>query len=112
MKKKKVVVAKNFRIVLNMICRRLEEAGFSVVGRATNWREAVKIVEERQPDIVILGNHLPHPGFGELAARKIRKMPNPPKIVSLSVVRGTSFGDVNADFGEPFEVLVESLNNL
>jgi CheY-like chemotaxis protein len=68
------------RTVLNAL---LAECGFEVVGEAANGAEAVQLVEELRPDIVLMDIQMPAMNGFE-AARLMRAQPQCPTIVLLS----------------------------
>lgn len=69
----KVVIADDHMMFREGIRQRLEsEPGFSVVGEAGNVEEALKVVEETRPDIVMLDIRMPGRS-GIDAARQLRR---------------------------------------
>jgi DNA-binding NarL/FixJ family response regulator len=61
-----------------------DEPGVEVVGEAVDGEEAVRLVESLQPDLVLMDLEMPHMG-GLPAMRAIRRRPDPPKLVAMSV---------------------------
>jgi DNA-binding NarL/FixJ family response regulator len=61
----------------------LESEGFEVVGEAETGAEAVRLVQERRPEVVLLDVHLPDfDGFE--VARRLQGMDAPPDVVLTS----------------------------
>ncbi|MFL6002949.1 MAG: response regulator [Nocardioides sp.] len=58
----RIVVAEDNRDLQTMIRMTLEVAGFQVVGQAYDGRDAVELVREHQPDILVLDLHMPEVG--------------------------------------------------
>jgi DNA-binding NarL/FixJ family response regulator len=58
----RIVVAEDNRDLQAMIRMTLEVAGFQVVGQAYDGRDAVELVREHQPDILVLDLHMPEVG--------------------------------------------------
>ena len=58
----RIVVAEDNRDVQAMIEMTLELGGFKVVGQAYDGREALELVRELQPDILLLDLHMPDVG--------------------------------------------------
>ena len=58
----RIVVAEDNRDVQAMIEMTLELGGFTVVGQAYDGREALELVRELQPDILLLDLHMPDVG--------------------------------------------------
>ena len=58
----RIVVAEDNRDLQAMILITLEVAGFKVVGQAYDGREALELVREHQPDILVLDLHMPEVG--------------------------------------------------
>ena len=65
---KKVVIGKSNSFATEFVERLCQRAGLSVVGKATYWQEVVKMAEETDADIVILGDYLPMRRDGARAA--------------------------------------------
>jgi DNA-binding NarL/FixJ family response regulator len=58
----RIVVAEDNRDLQAMIRMTLEVAGFQVVGQAYDGRDALELVREHQPDILVLDLHMPEVG--------------------------------------------------
>jgi DNA-binding NarL/FixJ family response regulator len=58
----RIVVAEDNRDLQAMIRMTLEVAGFKVVGQAYDGREALELVRDHQPDILVLDLHMPEVG--------------------------------------------------
>lgn len=80
-----VVVADDHGVVRDGICALLENAGdIEVVGQAQNGREAVRIVKECQPDVVIMDITMPELN-GLDAAEELRESCPRSRVIILSV---------------------------
>ena len=80
----RVVLADDHPIFRDGLVRSLEESGrFAVVGTGGNADEAVALVAEHRPDLVLLDISMP--GSGIEAARRIAAAPNPPRIAMVTV---------------------------
>ncbi len=67
----RVVIADDHGVVRAGLCGLLADAGLDVVGEAGNGREAVEIVKEMQPDVLLLDIRMPDmDGLQALAAIK------------------------------------------
>ena len=79
-----VVLADDHPIFRDGLVRSLEESGlFAVVGTGSTADEAVALVAEKRPDLVLLDISMP--GSGIEAARRIAASPNPPRIAMVTV---------------------------
>jgi DNA-binding NarL/FixJ family response regulator len=58
----RIVVAEDNRDLQAMIRMTLEVAGFKVVGQAYDGGEALELVRDHQPDILVLDLHMPEVG--------------------------------------------------
>lgn len=79
----RVVLADDHPIFRDGLVRSLEESGFAVVGTGGSADEAVALVAEHRPDLVLLDISMP--GSGIEAARRIAAAPNPPRIAMVTV---------------------------
>ena len=80
----RVVLADDHPIFRDGLVRSLEESGlFAVVGTGSTADEAVALVAEKRPDLVLLDISMP--GSGIEAARRIAASPNPPRIAMVTV---------------------------
>jgi DNA-binding NarL/FixJ family response regulator len=80
-----IVVADDHKIVREGLVRLLEEReDFSVVGEASDGEEAVRMVLEKKPDVVIMDIWMPRLG-GIDATRRIGKKGSKSKILVLSM---------------------------
>ena len=80
----RVVLADDHPIFRDGLVRSLEESGrFAVVGTGGSADEAVALVAEHAPDLVLLDISMP--GSGIEAARRIAAGPKPPRIAMVTV---------------------------
>ena len=80
----RVVLADDHPIFSDGLVRSLEESGrFTVVGTGADADEAVALVAEHRPDLVLLDISMP--GSGIEAARRIAAGANPPRIAVVTV---------------------------
>lgn len=86
-----VLVVDDHELIRTGICRLLTDvAGIRVVGEADTGEEAIKIIKEKNPDIVLMDVKMP--GIGGLeATRKIQRMNSDTKIIALTVFEGEPF---------------------
>jgi DNA-binding NarL/FixJ family response regulator len=59
------------------------EPGVEVVGEASGVDEAVRLIEEEKPDVVLLDVHMPD-GGGVEVLRRATELPSPPRFLALS----------------------------
>lgn len=86
-----IVVADDHKIVREGLVRLLEEReDFTVVGEASDGEEAVQMVLEKQPDVVIMDIWMPRLG-GIDATRRIGKKGSNAKILVLSMHESRSY---------------------
>jgi DNA-binding NarL/FixJ family response regulator len=79
----KLILADDHQLVRQGLKTLLEREGFLVVGEASDGREAVRMSARVCPEIAILDIAMPSLN-GVDAAREIRKLPSPPKIILLT----------------------------
>jgi len=84
MQKLRILIADDHEVVRRGLRHILEEAGWQVVGEATNGRLAVEKVEELHPDVVVLDFTMPELN-GLTAAREILKSHPKTEIVLLTM---------------------------
>jgi DNA-binding NarL/FixJ family response regulator len=81
----RVVVADDHPPVRQSICRLLSRAGdIEVVGEASDGREAVRLVAEQQPDVVVMDVAMPRLD-GLQATEKIAALDLPTSVLLVSV---------------------------
>jgi len=86
-----IVVADDHKIVREGLVRLLEEReDFTVIGEASDGEEAVQMVLEKQPDVVIMDIWMPRLG-GIDATRRIGKKGSTAKILVLSMHESRSY---------------------
>jgi len=77
MKRIRVLIADDHGIVRKGLRLQLEQnTAFEVVGEATEGREAVRLVEELQPDVVIMDIAMPNLNGIQATAQVVKKNPN------------------------------------
>jgi DNA-binding NarL/FixJ family response regulator len=77
MKRIRVLIADDHGIVRKGLRLQLEQnSAFEVVGEATEGREAVRLVEELQPDVVIMDIAMPNLNGIQATAQVVKKNPN------------------------------------
>ena len=86
----RVLLADDHGIVRRGLRSLLEEADFSVVAEAADGLEAVRLMEEHRPDLVILDIGMPKLSGIEVAARA-QKLDRPPAVIILSMYADESY---------------------
>jgi two-component system, NarL family, response regulator NreC len=77
MKRIRILIADDHGIVRKGLRLQLEQnSAFEVVGEATEGREAVRLVEELQPDVVIMDIAMPNLNGIQATAQVVKKNPN------------------------------------
>ena len=84
MKKIRIVLVDDHRIVREGFRRILESEGHEIVGEADNGREAVSIVDKTKPDLIIMDIGLPKLR-GIETTRMIKKMHPAIKVIMLTI---------------------------
>ncbi len=80
----RIVVADDHPLYREGVSRSLTESGlFDVVGQASSGREALTLVRETRPDVVLLDISMPDGGIATL--RQVAALDNPPRIAMLTV---------------------------
>jgi diguanylate cyclase (GGDEF)-like protein/PAS domain S-box-containing protein len=80
MNNEKILIVEDEKVIALDIQRRLERYGYSVVGMASEGPEAIAVVGERSPDIILMDIELPGPMNGIETAKKIRALYGTPVI--------------------------------
>jgi DNA-binding NarL/FixJ family response regulator len=80
----RVLLADDHGIVRRGLRGLLEEAGHSVVAEAADGLEAVRLIEQQRPDLLILDIGMPKLSGIEVAARA-QKLAPPPGVIILSM---------------------------
>jgi len=103
-----IVLADDHAALRRFIKRLLrEEADFSVVGEASNGIDAVKLVAELKPDILI--TDLTMPGLdGIEVTRQVRKVWPPTLVIVLSFWDATRYGETAKQAGAVGYVVKDS----
>lgn len=80
-----IVIADDHTLVRRAVRRILDTLeDFRVVGEAADGEEAVELVRRQHPDAVVLDFEMPKLN-GLEAARQIRQLPSPPKVIVLTM---------------------------
>jgi len=86
----RVLLADDHGIVRRGLRSLLEEADFTVVAEAADGLEAVRLMEEHRPDLLILDIGMPKLSGIEVAARA-QKLDRPPAVIILSMYADESY---------------------
>jgi two-component system response regulator NreC len=86
----RVLLADDHGIVRRGLRALVEQAGLSVVAEAADGLEAIRLIEEHRPDLVIMDIGMPHLNGIEVAARS-QKLDRPPRVVILSMHADESY---------------------
>ena len=85
-----------FRTGLQMILR--NSANVEIVGEAETGEEALAFLENNKVDVVLMDVNMPGMG-GIEATRRIKALPNPPKVVAVTAMIETPFPNKLLDAG-------------
>lgn len=81
----KILIVDDHQIMREGLCSMIEqEPGFTVVGDASNGREALELIGENQPDVVIMDINMPDMNGTEATRQVTKEYPNT-RIVALSM---------------------------
>jgi two-component system, NarL family, response regulator DegU len=80
----RLVLADDHRMLREGLRRSMSDEGFDVVGEAENGEEAVRLVQELQPDVVLMDVTMPEMG-GVEATRLIRQEGGPTRVIMLTM---------------------------
>lgn len=81
----KVVLADDHAVVRAGICSMLESlGGIEIVGQATNGREAITLVEQHHPDVLLCDISMPEMNGLEATTRVVKEFPNV-RVIILSM---------------------------
>ena len=86
----RVLLADDHGIVRRGLRGLVEQAGLSVVAEAADGLEAIRLIEEHRPDLVIMDIGMPHLNGIEVAARS-QKLDRPPRVIILSMHADESY---------------------
>jgi two-component system response regulator NreC len=86
----RVLLADDHGIVRRGLRGLVEQAGLSVVAEAADGLEAIRLIEEHRPDLVIMDIGMPRLNGIEVAARS-QKLDRPPRVVILSMHADESY---------------------
>ena len=80
-----VVLADNHATLRRMVCQLLEtDSDIRVVGEAASGQEAIELVKQHQPDVLVTDLAMPHTGGFEVI-QTITRMGKRPAILALSI---------------------------
>jgi two-component system, NarL family, response regulator DegU len=80
----RLLLADDHRMLREGLRRSMTDEGFEVVGEAENGEEAVRLVEDLQPDVVLMDVTMPEMG-GVDATRIIRQEGGPTRVIMLTM---------------------------
>lgn len=80
----RILLTDNYRMERQGLKSLLEQKGFSIVGEASDGRQATRLAEETTPDIVVLDLTMPLMN-GDSVAKAIQHSGSQPKVVALTV---------------------------
>jgi len=80
----RVLLADDHAIVRRGVRGLVQEAGYTVVGEASDGLEAIRLCEELHPHVLILDVNMPKRNGIDVAAR-LRSMERPPAVIMLSM---------------------------
>jgi len=107
----KIIIADDHHIfrkgVLSIVS---EDSSIEVLGEASNGDEAIKLVEEKKPDIAILDIDMPSLS-GLDVARKIKEKNLPSRVVILTIHKDKEYFDEALELDIKAYVLKESIAN-
>ena len=86
----RVLLADDHGIVRRGLRGLVEEAGLSVVAEAADGLEAIRLLEEHRPDLLIVDIGMPKLSGIEVAARS-QKLERPPRVIILSMHSDESY---------------------
>ena len=92
---KRVVICEDETIVQMQFRRALERAGFLVVGQATTGQEAVEMVLQERPDIVLMDFSMPIMNGIEASRRILSTYP-----VHILLLTGRTQADIGTEMQE------------
>lgn len=83
-----------------------EEEDFQVTGIAYNGNEALKLIGEREPDVVVLDIIMPHlDGIGVLEQMEAMNLPRRPKVVILTTLGQETMTQRSVELGADYYIL-------
>lgn len=107
----RVLIAEDHQLVREGIHALLERAGdISIVGEASNGKEAVEMVQELKPDVLVMDIMMPRLN-GIQAAEYIRDLKLPTRILILSMYSDAGFIHKALQFGVKGYVLKSSVSD-
>lgn len=108
----RILLADHQEIFRNGLRRLLEaETGFVVVGEAGNGLEALRLVQELQPDVLLLDLAMPC-GAGLEVLKKLADMPEPVRTIALTTIVDKETLVAALQYGARGVVLKESATSM
>lgn len=92
MKKQRVLLVDDSFQFLEAASHIINKKNVELIGWATSGEEAVKKTAEENPDLILMDISMP--GISGLSATKIiKKMPNPPRVIILTLYDNSEYRD-------------------
>jgi DNA-binding NarL/FixJ family response regulator len=102
MKQLRIVIADDSELIRDLLCNTfLTEAGFAIVGAAADGIEALQLVNELRPDVVVLDISMPLMGGIEVL-KEIRKYDQSTVIIMFSADDSPFIGEFCRQVGANF----------
>lgn len=106
----RILVAEDFHMVRDGICRLLEQASdFNIVGQAVNGIETLQLVNELQPDVLVLDVSMPEMD-GIDVLKNLQRSNLSPKVVILSIYADSALVQQTLGLGALGYVLKQSVS--
>ncbi len=106
----RIVVAEDQHIVRQGVCKLLEDLGdIQVIGEADNGLDAIRLVQELRPNVLVLDISMPG-GDGLEALKQMDNLDPKPKVVILSIHADPALVEQALDYGALGYVLKQSVS--
>jgi RNA polymerase sigma factor (sigma-70 family) len=106
----RIVVAEDQHIVRQGVCKLLEDLGdIQVIGEADNGLDAIRLVQELHPNVLVLDISMPG-GDGLEALKQMENLNPKPKVVILSIHADPALVEQALDYGALGYVLKQSVS--